>query len=430
VSELLVKPSGPLRGKIGVQGDKSMSHRAVIMSSIAEGDTQIEGLLFGEDVRATMSAFQTMGVSMEEDEQAERLAVRGKGTSPLSGHQGDIYLGNSGTSMRLLSGLFSGLTTEVVLGGDESLNRRPMKRIIDPLRMMGADIRGTEKHTAPLSIRGGGLSAIEYEMPKASAQVKSSVLLAGLNASGTTRVKEPGPTRDHTELMFPAFGVKVKKDGPWSSIEGGQKLEGAGKIVVPGDFSSAAFFIVAALIVPDSGVTINGVGLNPTRTGLLDILLEMGAKISIENKRMLGKEPVGDIVTEQSCLKGVDIRGELVPRAIDEFPVLCVAAAAAEGKTSIREAAELRVKESDRISSMATVLKSMGVKVEEYDDGIDIYGGSEIKGASVRAELDHRVAMSATVAGLVASGETVVEGAETIGTSFPGFFARLTELSR
>jgi len=427
LSELRVRPVKSLRGAAVIPGDKSISHRAVMLSAVAEGETRIRGLLRSEDVLATLGAFRTLGVAAREE--ADELVIEGRGPEALRREPVTVDLGNSGTSMRLLAGLFSGLPVDVTMTGDESLSRRPMKRVTEPLSRMGAEISATPAGTAPLHVRGRKLHAIDYELPVASAQVKSAVLLAGLSADGMTRVREPGPTRDHTERMLPCFGVEpVLVDG-WIGVLGGARLEGAGSIAVPADISSAAFFIVAGLIVPGSEVLLPGVGLNPTRTGILDILRLMEADIRVENERRLGAEPVGDLRVRASRLRAASIGGNLIVRAIDEIPALCVAAARAEGTTVIRDAAELRVKESDRLAGMARLLSGMGVPVRELPDGIEIDGPAELTSSVVETGYDHRLAMSGAVAGLVARGETVIRQAECIGTSFPGFEGLLERLT-
>lgn len=427
MSELRVRAAGPLKGTMRVPGDKSISHRAVILASIARGQTRVKGLLESDDVRATMSAFQAMGVRIEPEADGG-IKVEGKGPEGLVSPKGPIDLGNSGTSMRLLAGLLSGLPVEAVLTGDPSLRNRPMKRVMEPLSMMGAGITGSREGTAPLTVKGRDLTGIRYSMPMASAQVKSAILLAGLRASGETWVEEPAPTRDHTERMLPAFGVAVKREGAWAGLAGGQEVTAAAEIEAPGDFSSAAFFIVAALIVPGSEVVIENVGINPTRTGLLDVLEAMGARVELKNIRSLGEEPVADLAVGWAELVGTEVKGDVVPRAIDELPVLCVAAARARGRTLIRGAEELRVKESDRIAAVAGLLTAMGARVEEFPDGLGIWGGADLRGAVIDPGLDHRIAMAAAVAGLTTSGETVVRGVETISSSFPDFGLALTRL--
>ena len=421
MSDLVIKPSRGLSGEITLPGDKSISHRAVLFSAIAEGDTIINGFLNGEDTRNTAKAVQTMGIAVE-GLGTEHLVVRGKGLDGLSEPGTVLDLGNSGTGMRLMAGLLAGQRFFSVLSGDQYLRKRPMARIVEPLRRMGAIIDGrSQAKLAPLSIRGGALKPIEYTSPVASAQVKSALLLAGLYASGATSVSEPSKSRDHTERLFRFFGLDVKEEGTTVTIAGGQRLLARGPLDIPADISSAAFFIVAASIVPGSDVTIKNVGVNPTRTGLIDVLLQMGADITLDNQREQAGEPVADIRVRFRKLKGVRINGNLIPRAIDEIPILAVAASYASGKTVIKDAAELRVKESDRISTMAAELRKMGVNVSELPDGMEIMGRNMLDGAVCDSHGDHRIAMSMAVAGLAASGETVVRDIGWIDTSFPGF---------
>ena len=419
MSQMRVRPAARLFGSASVPGDKSMSHRAVMLAAVAEGETRIRGLLRSEDVLATLGAFRALGVDARDDDDA--LVVHGRGPAALRREPVTVDLGNSGTSMRLLAGLLAGLDLDVTMTGDQSLSRRPMKRVTEPLAKMGADITATAAGTAPLHLRGRKLRAIDYELPVASAQVKSAVLLAGLWADGTTRVREPGPTRDHTERMLPCFGVEPVFTDDWIGVRGGARLTAAGEIDIPGDISSAAFFIVAGLTVPGSEILLRQIGLNHTRTGVLDVLRLMGADITVENERRLGAEPVGDLVVRAGRLRAVSVGGDLIVRAIDEVPALCVAAAAAEGTTVIRDAAELRVKESDRLAGMARILTAMGATVRELPDGIEIDGPAQLRAAEVRTDFDHRLAMAAAVAGLRAEGETVIDEAECIATSFPGF---------
>jgi len=443
MSELRVSSSGPLKGTVEVPGDKSISHRSVILSSIAQGDTLVKGILFGEDVLATRAAFQAMGVEIEEDEEKAEMLIHGRGPEALVSPKTALDLGNSGTSMRLLSGLLAGLPLEALLIGDQSLSQRDMRRVVEPLRAMGADIGCTGQGTAPIMIKGKTLEGIRYRLPMASAQLKSALLLAGLFGEGETWVAEPGPARDHTECMLSLFGVEVhreeggrevwedgiERDTKWIGVRGAAELRAPGELAVPGDISSAAFFMVAALIVPGSEVVIRNVGVNPTRTGIIDALSAMGADITVENRRSYGNEPVGDVRVRASALKGIEVKGELTLRSIDEIPVLGVAAAKASGTTAITDAGELRKKESDRIESMFKLLSGMGVKVRGLKDGLVIEGPAEFNGAAVESRLDHRIAMSAAVAGLAAKGEVVIRGAETIATSFPKFSSALTALS-
>lgn len=418
-----ISPGGPLRGEITVPGDKSISHRAVMLGSLADGVTRVSGFLTGEDSVNTARAFESMGVVMEGTGGAE-LAVHGVGMDGLRPPEGVIDLGNSGTSMRLLAGILAGQGFGCTLTGDEYLKRRPMDRIVRPLTMMGARLSGRgERDYPPLvvdPVERGGLRGIEYVSPIASAQVKSSVLLAGLFASGTTSVTEPVRSRDHTERMLRYMGVEVGEDGLTVSVKGGGRLA-ARDIAVPGDISSAAFFMVAAAITPGSDVMIRNVGINPTRSGIIDILRLMNAAITVEEPRLDGPEPVADIRVEYSELRGIEIGGELFVRAIDEFPAICVAAACASGETTVRDASELRVKESDRIAAMARELGKAGGMATETPDGIIIDGGCRLRGAAVESHGDHRVAMSMAIAGLVADGAMQVMDTGCINTSFPGF---------
>lgn len=405
-------------GVVRVPGDKSISHRAVMLAAIAEGRSEISGFLEGEDCLATMRAFQAMGVSIER--RGSRLIVDGVGREGLQSPAGPLDLGNSGTSMRLLAGLLAGQHFDAILTGDDSLRRRPMNRVIDPLRLMGADIAGDNQGRAPLCIGGGArLAGIDYDMPVASAQVASCLLLAGLYANGETAVSEPGVCRDHTERMLQALGATVARTGNIVRLAGGQSLQGRA-IEVPADISSAAFALVAGAISPGADLTIEAVGVNPTRTGVLQILRTMGAAIECQNERMCGGEPVADLHVRGGTLTGIDIAPDLVPLAIDEFPVLFVAAACAAGTTRLRGAAELRVKESDRLTVMAAGLRAMGVAVTEFEDGIDITGGT-LTGARVDSQGDHRVAMAFVIAGLRADGPVVIEDCANVATSFPGF---------
>lgn len=423
MADLAVKPSRGLRGEISLPGDKSISHRSVIFSSIAEGDTIITGFLTGEDTRNTARAMQAMGVEVE-GLGAGNLVVHGKGLDGLAEPMDVLDLGNSGTGMRLLAGLLAGQDFFSVLTGDRYLVKRPMARIVDPLRRMGAVIDGRSNgKLAPLAIRGGGrrLKPIDYASPVASAQVKSALLLAGLYADGETTVNEPSKSRDHTERMLRFFGAELNEQGTRVTLRGRQVLRPKGALEIPSDLSSAAFFVVAACIVPGSDLLIRSVGVNPTRTGVIDVLVSMGADITLENRREQAGEPVADIRVRYRKLRAARIAGEVIPRAIDEIPALAVAASYAEGTTVIKDAAELRVKESDRIATMAAELKKMGAEVAELPDGMEITGKDALEGATCESHGDHRIAMSIAVAGLAARGETVVRDTGWIDTSFPGF---------
>jgi 3-phosphoshikimate 1-carboxyvinyltransferase len=415
-----VQPGGSLNGQARVPGDKSISHRAIMLGSIAEGVTHVSGFLEGEDALSTLKAFRSMGVDIEGPDDGE-VTIRGVGLDGLQEPKEPLYLGNAGTSMRLLSGLLAGQMFDTTLTGDESLSKRPMRRVTEPLAQMGAVIETTEKGTAPLRIKGQNyLQGIAYDMPIASAQVKSCLLLAGLYAEGETSVTEPAPTRDHTERMLAGFGYPVVREGNTVRISAGSHLQ-ATAIDVPSDISSAAFFLVGASIAPHSDLTLQHVGINPTRTGVIDILKLMGANLEIFNERVAGGEPVADIRVRSSRLKGIDIPEELVPLAIDEFPALFVAAACAEGQTRLTGAKELRVKESDRIQVMADGLQILGVDAQPTADGMIINGGMPYGGGEVVSHGDHRIAMAFAIAGLCAARPIVIRDCENVNTSFPGF---------
>ena len=429
MEKLKINISGPLRGSVRVPGDKSISHRAVMLGAIAEGTSRVSGFLTGEDSVNTAKAFAALGVEIDGLGGSE-LVIHGVGLHGLKAPVGALDLGNSGTSIRLLAGLLCAQDFPITLSGDRYLKKRPMTRIVKPLSQMGAIIFGEgEKNYPPLQIKPcGRLKGIDYSSPIASAQVKSAVLLAGLYAEGTTTVTEPMKSRDHTERMLRYMGAELEVGGFSVSLTGGQKLL-ARDFTVPGDLSSAAFLMVAAAIVPGSKVTIKDVGINPTRTGIIDILRMMNARITVDNVREDGPEPIADITVEHSKLRGIGVDGELFLRAIDEFPIICIAAAAANGTTVIKDAAELRVKESDRISAMAGELSKIGVKVVETPDGMIIHGGTPFHAAEVDSHGDHRVAMSMAVAGLIAhGGDMVINDTENIRTSFPGFMELLESL--
>jgi len=422
----LAKPGSSLAGRIRVPGDKSISHRSIMLGSLAEGTTEVEGFLEGEDALATLQAFRDMGVVIEGPHHG-RVTIHGVGLHGLKAPAGPLYMGNSGTSMRLLSGLLAAQPFDTTLTGDASLSKRPMNRVAKPLREMGAVIETGPEGRPPLTIKGGQrLTGMAYDMPMASAQVKSCLLLAGLYAAGSTSVTEPAPTRDHTERMLRGFGYPVSVEGSTASVESGHKLS-ATRIEVPADISSAAFFLVAASIAEGSELVLEHVGINPTRTGVIDILKLMGGDITLENQREVGGEPVADIRVRAAKLKGIDIPEDLVPLAIDEFPVLFVAAACAEGRTVLRGAEELRVKESDRIQVMADGLIALGVKAEPTPDGIIIEGGS-IGGGEVWAHGDHRIAMSFSVASLRATAPIRIHDCANVATSFPNFLALSAEV--
>ena len=420
VKTMRVIPVERLSGEICVQGDKSISHRAVIIGSIANGTTIVTNFLTSEDCLATMKAFKAMGILIEEFD-GNKLKIHGKGPNGLAEPPDVMDIGNSGTSARLLCGLLSAQPFFSVMTGDNSLRRRPMKRVTEPLRQMGARIWGRRGgEYLPLSIQGGELKGFFHRMAVPSAQVKTALLLAGLFAKGRTTIEELLPTRDHTERMLKYCGVDLIRKGTTIAVEGGQSPSSR-DIEIPGDISAAAFFIVGASMLKGSEIVIKGVGLNPTRTGIIDILRQMGASIEMDNLREMGGEPAGDIRVRSAPLKGVEIKGDIIPRCVDELPVLCIAAAIAEGETWIRDAAELRVKESDRIAGMAECLSSLGVEVETFEDGMRIQGTKRLKGSMCNSRGDHRIAMSMAIAGLAAEGETLIEDTECINTSFPMF---------
>ncbi len=412
-------PGGKLTGETRVPGDKSISHRSIMLGSLAEGKTEIDGFLEGEDSLATLNAFRCLGVKIEGPQNGQ-VTINGVGMSGLQKPNGSLDLGNSGTSMRLLTGLFSAQPFSVELTGDVSLNKRPMKRVTEPLTKMGAEIVTGESGTPPLKIKGGrSLVGIDYVLPVASAQVKSCLLLAGMYAQGETRITEPAPTRDHTERMLKGFGYPIESQNGTVVIKGGGSLRGS-HIDIPGDISSAAFFIVGATIAPGSSLLLKHIGINPTRLGVINILQEMGANIEIVNEKDVNGEPVADIKVVSATLQGIDIPQEQVPLAIDEFPVLFIAAACAKGETRLTGARELRVKESDRIQSMADGLSVLGIEATPLDDGLIIKGG-QINGGTVNSHGDHRIAMSFAIAALVATGNIDIEDCENVNTSFPHF---------
>lgn len=416
----IAQPGGALCGRLRVPGDKSISHRAIMLGSLAEGVTTITGFLEGEDCLATLKAFRTMGVRIDGPGQG-KVIVRGVGLHGLSAPDRPLDMGNSGTSMRLMSGILAGQAFDTVLTGDASLIRRPMRRVTEPLMRMGARIETTETGCAPLRIRGGQrLAGIDYSLPVASAQVKSCLLLAGLYAEGLTRVTEPAPTRDHTERMLEGFGYSLQREGDRQiAVKGGGWLQGTA-IDVPADISSAAFFLVGASIAPGSDLLLEHVGVNPTRTGVIDILRLMGANIEVLNLRWAGGEPVADLRVRYAPLHGVRIPAAVVPLAIDEFPALFIAAACAEGATVLTGAEELRVKESDRIQVMADGLMALGIVAGPTSDGILIQGGT-LSGGVVASHGDHRIAMSFAIAALRAGSPITIHDCANVNTSFPGF---------
>ncbi len=424
--KLTIRQAENLKGRAKVPGDKSISHRALLLGAIAEGPTRIRNFLPAADCLATLACVQAMGVEVERLSETE-LMVQGQGLRGLMEPKDVLDCARSGTTMRLLAGLLAGQPFYSVLTGNEQLRRRPMGRIAEPLRRMGATVLGRDHgRLPPLTTLGGNLHGIEYELPVASAQVKSAILLAGLYADGPTVVHEPGPARDHTERMLAAMGANIQY--PISNIRVQSSKLASLDILVPGDISSAAYFIAAACLVPGSEVVIKGVGVNLTRTGFLDALREMGADILVENRREVSGEPVADVVVRAGGLSGIAVRGDQVPRMIDEFPILAVVATQAQGTTVVSDAAELRVKETDRIANIAVELRKLGAHIEERPDGFVVQGPMRLVGTQVNSHGDHRLAMSLAIAGLVAGGETTIEGVECIADSFPGFEKVLTDL--
>jgi len=444
--KITVNQAKKLKGEIRVPGDKSISHRAVMLGALAEGETLVHNFLSSADCRATVECFRKLGIEIEEEHRAQSiehsLRIKGRGLHGLTKPEGILNVGNSGTTIRIISGILAGQVFETTITGDASIQKRPMRRIAEPLGRMGARVEGREGRDKreekggggkeiypPLIISGGKLRSIEYKLPMASAQVKSCVLLAGLYAEGETTIIEPAPSRDHTERMLAYLGVPLRRFKNEIDLRGGVSFEGR-EIEVPGDISSAAYFMVAGLLVPDSDILIREVGTNPTRTGIIEVLHRMGADLEVMDEEILSGEPRANIrVKYQGArVKGMEMGGELIPKIIDEIPIIAVLATQAEGQTIIKDAKELRVKESDRIKTISTELKKMGARIEEKEDGMVITGPTKLKGAAVQSYGDHRVAMSLVVAGLAAEGETVIEDTECIETSFPGFESLLSKI--
>ncbi len=431
--DLIIQPPASgiaLQGQIEVPGDKSISHRALMLGAISQGETQIQGLLLGEDPRSTAECFRAMGAEIS-DLNTQMVSVKGIGLGQLKEPVDTLNAGNSGTTLRLMLGLLASHPGRLfTVTGDSSLRSRPMSRVVKPLQQMGAHIWGRSNGTlAPLAIQGQTLKSIHYQSPIASAQVKSCILLAGLMTEGQTTITEPSVSRDHSERMLQAFGAELTTDPDSKSvtITGGATLHGQ-TVIVPGDISSAAFWLVAGSIVPGSEILIENVGVNPTRTGVIEALEMMGADITLENQRVVAGEPVADLRVRASTLRGCTISGDLVPRLIDEIPVLAVAAIFASGKTIIKDAEELRVKESDRITVMASQLNKMGAKITELTDGMEITGGTLLTGTEVESHGDHRITMSLAVASLNAQGKTTIHGAESASISYPTFVATLKQV--
>lgn len=427
--ETIKEQMSPLHGKIMVAPDKSISHRAIIFSALGSGEGVVRNFLRAGDTLSTCACMRALGVEVVD--QGELVVVAGRGMHSLCEPEGILDCGNSGTSMRLLTGLTAGQPFQTLLSGDQSLNRRPIKRVIEPLSLMGADISARSNGSLPpLAVRGKkDLQGITYKLPVASAQVKSALMLAGLFAQGETRLLEPQKSRDHSERMLTAMGADIDVQGLDITLRPVEKLRPQ-EFLVPGDISSAAFFLVAAVLVPGSQLLIRDVGLNPTRSGLLEVLLAMGARITAENQRIIGGEPIGDLFVESSDLHAIQVEGSIIPRLIDEIPVLAVAMAMAQGESKVRDASELRVKESDRITTVCSELSKMGVVIEELEDGFIIQGQPEgLQGAEVDSRGDHRIAMSLAVAGLRARGETRIVNSEVVDISFPEFWPLIKRLT-
>lgn len=417
-----IHPSrSPVKDTLQIPGDKSISHRAFLLAALADGESRIAGALTTGDVKATIGCLRGLGINLSLDGSA--ATVHGCGLDGLQPVKGPLDCCRSGTTMRLLAGILAGRSFDTILSGDTQLRRRPMRRVVEPLRRMGADITDTEGR-APLRIRGRQLRGIDYTLPVASAQVKSALVLAGLTASGATIVRQPGPARDHTERLLAAMGATIETDGLEVTVHPGQSLTPL-RLQVPGDLSSAAFPIVAATLLPGSDLALPGIGVNPTRAGLLDVLNEMGADIQRANERAETGEPVADLHVRWAALRATEISGQTVVRMIDEFPVLAVAATQACGTTVVRDAAELRVKESDRIEALSIELRALGARIESCADGFAIEGPSQLHGGRVDSHGDHRLAMALTVAGLIADGPVILEDASAAADSYPGFFEQM-----
>lgn len=418
---LCVRSGAPLRGETRVPGDKSITHRGLLLGALADGPSRLSGYLDGGDCRATIGCLRALGIAIEQVA-PDQLLIHGRGLRGWREPEDVLNCVRSGTTMRLLAGLLAGQPFYSVLSGDPQLRRRPMDRVALPLRQMGAQISGREGgRLPPLTIQGGALRGITYDLPVASAQVKSCLLLAALYAEGATTVREPAPSRDHTERMLRGRGVEVISRGNEHTLQGPVDRLAPLDTFVPGDFSSAAFFLVGALLVPGSEVLLRHVGINPTRTGLLDMLRRMGAEVTLLDPREEGGEPVADLLVRAQPLQGVEVGGATVPLMIDEFPILALAATQAQGTTRVRDAAELRVKETDRIATIVAALGALGAEIEALPDGFEIHGPTPLRGAAVECYGDHRLAMTLAIAGLVAEGETTILGAECIADSFPGF---------
>ncbi len=427
MNRLTVQASGPLRGRVCVPGDKSISHRALLLGAIADGTGRVENFLPAADCLTTLRAVRALGIAVEQHSPTA-LTIHGRGMRGLQEPDDVLDCARSGTTMRLLTGLLAGQPFTSLLNGSDQLRRRPMGRIVEPLRRMGATVLGRNGGSQPpLALHGGNLWGIDYTLPVASAQVKSALLLAGLYADDPTVLREPGPARDHTERMLLAMGCEMQIANREMRIFPEERLQ-AIDVKVPGDFSSAAFLIVAATLVQGAEIAIEGVGVNPTRTGLLDVLRDMGADVTLQDERMVSGEPVADLTVRSAKLHGTQVSGDVVVRAIDEFPVLAVAATQAQGETVVRDAAELRVKETDRIATTVQELRRLGAEIDPRSDGFIVHGPTPLHGNTVRSHGDHRLAMALAVAGLIAEGETCVQNTDCVADSFPGFETVLTSL--
>lgn len=427
---MIMKHFDKLQGEVTVPGDKSISHRSIMLGSLAKGTTEVTGFLQGADCLSSISCFQKMGIEINNNPETNTVLIHGKGLRGLSAPSDTLDVGNSGTTTRLMSGILAAQPFTSTVDGDSSIRKRPMGRIMTPLSMMGAKFESlaTDK-CAPFKISGGNLQGIHYESPVASAQVKSAILLAGLYADGQTSVTEPALSRNHTELMFESFGVDIKSVGTTATVTPAKELI-AQKIEVPGDISSAAYFIVAGLITPNSEITIKNVGINPTRDGILTVCKNMGADITLSNVKNDIGEPVADITVRTSALHGCTIEGDIIPKLIDEIPVIAIMAAFANGTTIIKDAQELKVKESNRIDVMVNNLSAMGVDIEGTEDGMIIRGGQTLHSATIDSKLDHRIAMSFAIAGGLADGDTEILGAECVNISYPSFYSDLDILMK
>ncbi len=426
---MIINPANSVKGEINVPGDKSISHRSVMFGSIAKGVTEIDGFLTGADCLSTIDCFRKLGIDIELQRSGGKVTVKGKGLRGLRDPIETLYAGNSGTTTRLMLGILAGQEFVSTIDGDESIRKRPMGRVIKPLKLMGADISGVANDTlCPVTVKGGSLHGIDYTLPVASAQLKSALVLASLYADGNTTITEPAKSRDHTELMLNFFGANITSEGLLVLSKPITELFGQ-KINVPGDISSAAYFIVAGLIMPNSELTIKNVGINETRTGIIDVLKSMGGHIELSNIRLVNNEEVGDITVRSSSLNGTVIDGDIIPRLIDEIPVIAVAAALASGTTVIKDAQELKVKESNRIKTVVTELSKAGADIYETDDGMIINGGKPLNGANFESYFDHRIAMAMAIAALVADSQSVINNADAVDISFPGFFDLLRKIA-